>query len=206
MEMINDFYLFLLSVIVVSLSGVMSPGPLFAVTIAKASKEKNAGILISIGHGVVEFPLMSLIYLGFAWVFTSALTQKVIGFVGGALMIYLGFKMLKNRGEAESESSYFRYGSIISGILATAGNPYFLLWWATIGAFLVINAAIFGIVGFLIFALTHWSCDLVWNIFVSLTVFKSRRFWTKRVHEIVFGFCFLVLTGFGVWFIISALR
>ncbi|MDI6806172.1 MAG: LysE family transporter [Candidatus Bathyarchaeia archaeon] len=192
--------------IVVSLSGVMSPGPLFAVTIAKASKEKNAGILISIGHGVVEFPLMSLIYLGFAWVFTSALTQKVIGFVGGALMIYLGFKMLKNRGEAESESSYFRYGSIISGILATAGNPYFLLWWATIGAFLVINAAIFGIVGFLIFALTHWSCDLVWNIFVSLTVFKSRRFWTKRVHEIVFGFCFLVLTGFGVWFIISALR
>ncbi|MDI6848059.1 MAG: LysE family transporter [Candidatus Bathyarchaeia archaeon] len=201
-----DFYLFLLSVILVSLSGVMSPGPLFAVTIAKSSKEKNAGILISIGHGVVEFPLMFLIYLGFAWVFVSALTQKVIGLVEGALMVYLGLKMLKTRKEAEKESSYFKYGSIASGILATAGNPYFLLWWATIGAFLVMNAALFGPVGFIIFAITHWSCDLTWNIFVSLTVFKSRRFWTKKVHEIVFGFCFLVLTGFGVWFIISALR
>jgi threonine/homoserine/homoserine lactone efflux protein len=183
----------------------MSPGPLFAVTIAKASKEKNAGILISIGHGIVEFPLMFLIYLGFAWIFASALVQKAIGFVGGALMIYLGFRILKTRREAVEESPYFRHGSIASGILATAGNPYFLLWWATIGAFLVMNASFFGFVGFLLFAIIHWSCDLVWNTFVSLTVFKSRRFWTKRVHETVFGFCFAILTGFGAWYIISAL-
>ncbi|MEM3696392.1 MAG: LysE family transporter [Candidatus Bathyarchaeia archaeon] len=205
MEMITDFYLFLISVILVSLSGVMSPGPLFAVTIAKASKEKNAGFLISIGHGVVEFPIMFLIYFGFAWVFASPPAQKVIGLVGGALMVYLGLNMLKTRKEMEKESSYFKYGSIVSGILATAGNPYFLFWWATIGAFLIMNASFFGFVGFLLFAIIHWFCDLVWNIFVSLTVFKSRRFWTRRVHEIVFGFCFLVLMGFGVWFIISAL-
>ena len=205
MEMITDFYFFLLSAILISLSGVMSPGPLFAVTIAKASREKNAGILISLGHGVVEFPLMFLIYFGFAWVFTSDFTQKVIGLVGGALMIYLGFRMLKTQRETEEKSSYFKYGSIASGILATVGNPYFLLWWATIGAFLVMNAALFGLIGFSIFAVIHWSCDLVWNIFVSLMVFKSRRFWTKRVHEIVFGFCFIILTGFGAWFIISVL-
>jgi threonine/homoserine/homoserine lactone efflux protein len=205
MEMITDFYFFLLSAILISLSGVMSPGPLFAVTIAKASREKNAGILISLGHGVVEFPLMFLIYFGFAWVFTSDFTQKAIGLVGGALMIYLGFRMLKTQRETEEKSSYFKYGSIASGILATVGNPYFLLWWATIGAFLVMNAALFGLIGFSIFAVIHWSCDLVWNIFVSLMVFKSRRFWTKRVHEIVFGFCFIILTGFGAWFIISVL-
>ena len=205
MEMITDFYFFLLSAILISLSGVMSPGPLFAVTIAKASREKNAGILISLGHGVVEFPLMFLIYFGFAWVFTSDFTQKAIGLVGGALMIYLGFRMLKTQRETEEKSSYFKYGSIASGIFATVGNPYFLLWWATIGAFLVMNAALFGLIGFSIFAIIHWSCDLVWNIFVSLMVFKSRRFWTKRVHEIVFGFCFIILTGFGAWFIISVL-
>jgi len=205
MEMITDFYFFLLSAILISLSGVMSPGPLFAVTIAKASREKNAGILISLGHGVVEFPLMFLIYFGFAWVFTSDFTQKATGLVGGALMIYLGFRMLKTQRETEEKSSYFKYGSIASGILATVGNPYFLLWWATIGAFLVMNAALFGLIGFSIFAIIHWSCDLVWNIFVSLMVFKSRRFWTKMVHEVVFGFCFIILTGFGAWFIISVL-
>jgi threonine/homoserine/homoserine lactone efflux protein len=179
MELITDFYLFLLSVILISLSGVMSPGPLFAVTIAKSSREKNAGALISVGHGIVEFPLMSLIYLGFDWIFASLLVQKTIGFVGGALMVYLGLKMLKTRKETGSESPFLKHSSIVSGILATAGNPYFLLWWATIGAFLVMNAALFGPLGFLLFAMVHWSCDLTWNVFVSFTFFKSRRFWTK---------------------------
>ncbi|MBS7616425.1 LysE family transporter, partial [Candidatus Bathyarchaeota archaeon] len=170
MELITDFYLFLLSVILVSLSGVMSPGPLFAVTIAKSSREKNAGVLISVGHGIVEFPLMFLIYLGFNWIFASLFVQKAIGLVGGALMVYLGLKMLKTRKEAKSETQFIKHSSIVSGILATAGNPYFLLWWATIGTFLVMNSAIFGHLGFLFFAVIHWSCDLVWNVFVSFTV------------------------------------
>lgn len=203
----TSFPFFLFSVVLISLSGVMSPGPLFAVTVAKASKEKSAGILISIGHGIVEFPLMFIVYLGFDWLLKSAFVQKIIGFVGGALMVYMGFKMLRTLRENESEkkSLYFRHGSIVSGVLATAGNPYFLLWWATIGLSLVINAAFFGFVGFLVFTIVHWVCDLIWNIFVSLIVFKSKRFWTKTVHNIVFGFCFSILAGFGVWFILSSL-
>jgi len=205
MEVVTDFYFFLISVIFISLSGVMTPGPLFAVTISKAFKDKIAGVLISLGHGVVEFPLMFLIYFGFAWLFASSLAQKTLGLVGGLILIYMGLQMLKTRKETSTESSFSKYGSIVSGILATGANPYFLLWWATIGAALVINASIYGFVGFLIFAITHWSCDLLWNGFVSLTVFKSRRFWTERVRKIVFGFCFVVLTGFGIWFVVSAL-
>jgi threonine/homoserine/homoserine lactone efflux protein len=95
--------------------------------------------------------------------------------------------------------------SFIAGILATDANPYFLLWWVTVGTALIINAKVFGFIGFLVFAITHWLCDFLWNTFVSVTVFKSKRFWTKKVHEIVFGFCFVVLVGFGTWFIISTL-
>jgi threonine/homoserine/homoserine lactone efflux protein len=113
--------------------------------------------------------------------------------------------MLKAEKKTKEEQGDSRHGSFIAGILATAANPYFLLWWATIGAALIINAQVFGFVGFLIFTMTHWSCDLLWNTFVSITVFKTKRFWTKRVYEIIFGFCFIVLVGFGVWFIISAL-
>ena len=89
MEIITDFYLFMLSVVAISLSGVMSPGPLFAVTIAKASKDKRAGILISLGHGVVEFPLMLLIYFGFNWLFTLPPVQRTVSLVGGSIMIYM---------------------------------------------------------------------------------------------------------------------
>jgi len=202
MEIITDFYFFLLSVIFISLSGVMAPGPLFAVTIAKSFKDKMAGVLISFGHGVIEFPLMFLIYFGFTLLEPESLTHKMISLVGGLILIYMGIQMLKTRKETATESSYSKYGSLVSGILATGVNPYFILWWFTNGAALVINASIFGFIGFLIFAITHWSCDLLWNTFVALTVVKSKRFWTKRVHEIVFGFCIVVFIGFGAWFII----
>ena len=202
MEIITDFYFFLLSVIFISLSGVMAPGPLFAVTIAKSFKDKMAGVLISFGHGVIEFPLMFLIYFGFTLLEPESLTHKMISLVGGLILIYMGIQMLKTRKETTTESSYSKYGSLVSGILATGANPYFILWWFTNGAALVINASIFGFFGVLIFAITHWSCDLLWNTFVSLTVFKSKCFWTKRVHEIVFGFCIVVFIGFGAWFII----
>ena len=57
MEFITDFYLFLASVLLISLSGVLMPGPLFAVTVRKAAKSKFSGALIAVGHGIVEFPL-----------------------------------------------------------------------------------------------------------------------------------------------------
>ena len=205
MEVITDFYFFLLSVVFISLSGVMTPGPLFAVTVAKALKDKTAGVLVSFGHGIMEFPLMFLIYFGFAQLFASSLTQKIIGFIGGLIMIYMGFRMVKTEKKTNEEYEKVKHSALVAGIVTTGANPYFLLWWATVGAVLIMNATIFGFAGFLIFAIVHWLCDLLWNTFVSVTVFKSRRFWTKRVQKIIFGFCFMVLTGFGIWFIVSAL-
>lgn len=205
METITDFYFFLLSVIFISLSGVMTPRPLFATTIAKGFKDKTAGILISFGHGVIEFPLMFLIYFGFAQLLASNLAQRIIGLIGGLLMIYIGFRTIKTEKKADEEHEESKHSSIIAGILTTGANPYFLLWWATIGTFMIANATLFGFTGFLVFAITHWLCDLLWNMFVSVTVFKSRRFWTKKVYNVIFGFCFAVFVGFGLWFIISAL-
>jgi len=205
MEVITDFYLFLISVIFISLSGVMMPGPLFAVTIAKSFKNKIAGVLVSFGHGIIEFPLMFLIYFGFAQLLASSAIQRVIGLIGGLIMMYMGFRTIKTEKKTSEEYEEYRHSSIIAGILTTGANPYFLLWWATIGAALIVNATLFGFIGFLVFAITHWLCDLLWNTFVSMTVFKSRRFWTKKVHNIIFGFCFVVFVGFGLWFFISAL-
>ena len=205
MEVITDFYFFLLSVILISLSGVMTPGPLFAVTIAKSFRNKIAGVLVSFGHGIIEFPLMFLIYFGFAQLLASSLTQRTIGLIGGFIMIYMGFRTIKTERKTSEEYEEYRHSSIIAGILTTGANPYFLVWWATIGTFLIANATLFGFMGFLVFAITHWLCDLLWNTFVSMTVFKSRRFWTKKVHNIIFGFCFAVFVGFGLWFFISAL-
>jgi threonine/homoserine/homoserine lactone efflux protein len=204
MEPAADFYTFIFSAILLSLSGVMSPGPLFAVTIAKSLKDKMAGILISLGHGVVEFPLMFLIYFGLSQLLTSSIIQKTIGFFGGLILIFMGVQLFRSREENDNGGSYLKYGSLIAGVLATGSNPYFLVWWATVGADLVMKAAVFGLIGFSVFAVVHWLCDFFWNTFVSVTVFKSQRFWNKKVQTIILGFCIVIFIVFGAWFVISA--
>ncbi|MEM3735501.1 MAG: LysE family transporter [Candidatus Bathyarchaeia archaeon] len=205
MEPITDFPLFLASVVFISLSGVMMPGPVFAVTVARGYRSKVAGALIALGHGAVEFPLIFLLYFGLSEFFTSTLVQKVIGVVGGSVLIYMGFQTFKTRREVKTETRHSGHASFIAGLIATSANPYFFVWWATVGIALIWNASVFGVAGLLAFATVHWLCDLAWDTFVSVTVFKSRRFWNERVFTIVFLFCFAVLVAFGLWFVTSAL-
>ncbi|MEM1589231.1 MAG: LysE family transporter [Candidatus Bathyarchaeia archaeon] len=205
MESATDFPLFLASVVLISLSGVMTPGPLFAVTIAKGYESKKAGILIALGHGVIEVPLIFLLYFGLSELFRSVYIQKTIGLVGGLVLILMGFKLFKNRKKISVKPQHSEQASLVAGFVATAANPYFFLWWATVGAAMVLDASLFGYVGLVLFTVVHWSCDLAWDAFVSITVFKSRRLWNQKVFNIIFTFCFAVLAVFGVWFVFSAL-
>jgi threonine/homoserine/homoserine lactone efflux protein len=169
-----DFFLFLTSVIFISFSGVMTPGPLFAATINKALKSRIAGVLIALGHGIIEFPLMFLICFGFAPFLASTLTQKIIGFVGGLIMIYMALRMIKAEKKAVEADDFAKNSALIAGIITTIANPYFLLWWATIGTTLIMNALLFGFLGFLIFAMTHWLCDLLWDSFIGSKEYVKR--------------------------------
>ncbi len=195
--------MFLLSAIGISLSGVMMPGPLTAATIAKGYREQNAGIFIALGHAVIELPLMALIYFGFAHFFVFPEVKKGIGVAGGLMLIFMGVMVLRNIKKARSEVADLPYSSLVTGIMMTGANPYFFLWWATIGIALIATAAQFGIWGLIIFAVVHWSCDLVWEQIVSMSVFRTRHLWTQKVQRIVFGICALVLVGFGIWFCVS---
>lgn len=195
--------LFLLSVAGISLSGVMMPGPLTAATITKGYRDKNAGILIALGHAVIELPLIALIYFGFAHYLASPEVKKVIGLAGGLMLVFMGSMMLRTIRKALGEAADLPYNSLITGIVMTGANPYFFLWWATIGIALIAGAADFGILGLLLFTAVHWSCDLAWVQFISVSVFKTRHLWTQKVQRIIFGICALVLIGFGVWFCFS---
>ncbi|MEM3703066.1 MAG: LysE family transporter [Candidatus Bathyarchaeia archaeon] len=183
----------------------MMPGPVFAVTVTKGYRSKTAGVLIALGHGAIEFPLIFLLYFGLSEFFTSPIIQKTVSLAGGLILICMGFQTLKTKKEVGVETQHSSHASLIAGLIATGANPYFFMWWAMVGTTLIFNASLFGIIGVIAFAVVHWSCDLVWDTFVSLTVFKSRRLWTEKVFKMVFFFCFAVLVVFGLWFIISAL-
>jgi threonine/homoserine/homoserine lactone efflux protein len=205
LEFITDFYLFLASVLLISLSGVLMPGPLFAVTIKKASKNKTAGVLIAVGHGIVEFPLMLLIFFLLSQFTIPSIVQVGVGLIGGFLMVFMGLQAFRNRHKQDESAVSMKRESILAGAWTTAANAGFILWWLTIGTTLILNAKLFGLLGFSIFAGVHWLTDFSWYTVVALLIFKSQRFWTERTQMGITLFCVAVFIGFGAYFMVSAL-
>jgi threonine/homoserine/homoserine lactone efflux protein len=205
LEFITDFYLFLASVLLISLSGVLMPGPLFAVTIKKASKNKTAGVLIAVGHGIVEFPLMLLIFFLLSQFTIPSIVQVGVGLIGGFLMVFMGLQAFRNRHKQDESAVSMKRESILAGAWTTAANAGFILWWLTIGTTLILNAKLFGLLGFSIFAGVHWLTDFAWYTVVALLIFKSQRFWTERTQMGITLFCVAVFVGFGAYFMVSAL-
>lgn len=179
MEFITNFYLFLASVVLISMSGVLLPGPLFAVTLEKAAKSKTAGLLIAVGHGIVEFPLMFLIYYWLSQFASPNVVNIVgipVGLVGGLLMILMGVQTFRNRKKTEEKYFHSKRDSLVAGIWTTAANAGFVLWWITIGTTLIINAQIFGLLGFSVFAVVHWLCDFLWYSVMAFRDFQIATF------------------------------
>jgi threonine/homoserine/homoserine lactone efflux protein len=205
LEYIMNFYLFLASVMLISLSGVLLPGPLFAVTLNKASKSKISGFFIAVGHGIVEFPLMFLIFFVLSKFEIPSYVQVTVGIVGGTLMIFMGLQTIRNRHKNKENLTALKRDSLLAGIWTTAANAGFILWWLTIGTTLILNAKQFGLAGFSVFAGVHWSIDFFWYTIVGLTVFKTQRFWTDRIRQAITFFCVVVFVGFGAYFLGSAL-
>jgi threonine/homoserine/homoserine lactone efflux protein len=196
----------ILSVIVISLSGVMMPGPMFAVAVAKSYHSPWAGTKMSIGHAIVEVPLILLIYFGFAQFFQRDAVQIGLSLAGGAVIIWLGINMFRARKDVVSSGKDLKYGAVTVGIVMSAINPLFLLWWATVGSMLVMKFIAFGTVGLPVLIITHWTCDLVWLSFVSVLIYRTKALWGLKLQEWIFAVCSLLLVGFGVWYLISGIQ
>lgn len=182
------------------------PGPVTAVAVTKGSQRREAGALIAVGHGLIEIPIILLIYFGLASFMNLEGVRIGVGLVGGAVLLWMAISMFRNTpsifGEQKKEEAH---GSIIAGLALTAANPYFFVWWATVGAALIVSAQDFGGAGVAVVGVTHWLCDFGWLLLLSWVVFKSKRLWTHKVNRIVFGICSAILAGFGTWFIVSSI-
>jgi threonine/homoserine/homoserine lactone efflux protein len=200
-----ELLFFLSQVFVISLSGVMAPGPVTAAAIAMGSRNRFAGVLMAIGHGIIEFPLMILIILGMDKILKSTPTKITIGLAGGAFLLFMAIGMLKSSTRQEQlNAKPARTGPLTAGILLSGGNPYFLIWWATVGLALAMTAKGLGIWAFALFAIVHWLCDLVWLTALSWASFKGSVLLGPRTQRIVLLICGLALLAFGLFFIYSA--
>lgn len=197
---------FLLSATAISLTGVMAPGPVTVATMAAAPQRRHAGGWIALGHALVEIPLILVIVAGASALFKTASVRAGIGLAGGGFLVWFGAQVLMSLDEVLNTNNGTRSGRhpFWTGVVLTGGNPYFLLWWATVGLSLVARASELGVTAFALFALVHWLCDLVWLEALSLASHKGAKLLAGRTQKVILALCAAVLIYFGCQFLYDA--
>lgn len=191
----------LLTTLVITLSGAMAPGPMTAAALAAGARSRHAGAVIGIGHVAVELPLLVVLVSGLGPFLQSAAVQSVIGLAGGSFLLLMGATLLASAWKADScpEAAVARH-PFWTGVILSGANPYFLVWWATVGLSLASRAMASGLLALGLFALIHWLCDLGWLEVLSLAGFKGSARFGGRSRQVLAAACAAALIGFGLKF------
>lgn len=203
--------LIFLSALAVGFSGAMMPGSLLTYTIRQSlSVGPKAGFIVTIGHAILEFFLIILIFLGFDRVLQAETAQLIISLVGGAFLSFMGFDMIKGavrntvKVQVDGDSGQTR-SMLWSGLAISAANPYFLLWWAIIGlGFIMQSYTAFGLIGVALYFIGHITADFIWYGFVSTVVGTTKRFISEKPYRVIIAALGCLLVYFGVNFLVGA--
>jgi threonine/homoserine/homoserine lactone efflux protein len=183
----------------------MVPGPVTTATIAAGVRRRHSGSLIAIGHGLLEFPLMFLILAGIGRVLESGWVQIAVGLAGGLVLCRMAVGLLRTSPQVGGETAVSNIQNPVwTGLILSATNPYFFIWWATVGLALAKNAIILGIPAFMMFTVVHWVCDLIWLEVLSFTSHKGSQLLSRRNQRVILAGCSVVMLIFGLIFIYNA--
>jgi threonine/homoserine/homoserine lactone efflux protein len=193
---------FIATVILISLSGVMAPGPLFAATIAEGRRNKFAGVLISLGHATVEVPIIVTLFL-FGTIIATEFVKAIVGFLGGIVLLFLAYSELKSFSSNGDDGKSIR--GFLTGVVMSSFNPYFIIWWLTIGFALVMQSLQYGLIGLLVFIIVHEFCDFSWLSFVAYTSNKASNIWGKKARKMLAVISVSIFMVFGAWFLVTSI-
>lgn len=202
-----EIILFTAASFVVGLSGALVPGPTLTVTISESIKRGfMAGPLVVSGHMIAEVFLMIAILAGLGWIIGSKTAYFAIGTIGGLVLVFMGYNTARSANKLShiSADTNQRYGSFFGGLITSISNPYFFIWWATIGsAFMFRGLELAGIFGLLGFLLGHWGADFVWYSIVSFFTSKGSKIMNDSTYRVVMKICGAFLIVLGVYFILT---
>jgi threonine/homoserine/homoserine lactone efflux protein len=187
---------------VIGLTGALAPGPTLVATInASLAGSWTTGLKISLGHIVIESAIFLLIVLGLAGI--ASPYTAVIGFVGGIALIVFG--ILTIRGSRTASLSAPGTGSssnpYMAGFLTSAANPYFWIWWLSVGSAMVIAGLQGGLLLAVAFMIGHWGADAGWFTFVSAGVSRGKTILSDTTYHRVMAACGVFLILFGLYYV-----
>ncbi len=189
---------------VIALSGAMMPGPLLtAVIVESPQRGFITGPLMIAGHAILELALITALIMGLAPFFQLPAVFIAAALAGAAILLRMAFGMfraLPSMRLSWEENRKPLNHPVMSGILMSLSNPYWIIWWATIGLGYIIYSQKFGIPGIVFFFTGHILADLAWYSFISAAVAGGRHFLTDRLYRGLIAVCAVFLVVFAGYF------
>lgn len=193
-----------ISSFVIALSGALMPGPLLTAMISESSQRGFiTGPLMIAGHAILELGLVIVLLLGLAPFFQLPVVFVASALAGAVILLWMAFGMFRKLPtlslSLESKQTKLNH-PMISGIVMSVSNPYWIIWWATIGIGYILYSRQFGFWGVVFFFAGHISADLTWYSFISAAVAGGKRFLTDRLYRGLIALCAVFLVVFAAYF------
>ncbi|MCL4377748.1 MAG: LysE family translocator [Actinobacteria bacterium] len=202
--------------LVVAFSGALVPGPMFTLVVTSAARKGfRTSLFIVIGHAILELAVVISFYLGVLKYLNKPTILNIISLLGGIFLLFMGINILISifrkkikldldpdiqKGSLSRKSSIATAGN---GILISLANPYWYIWWLSIGAAFMLKSVKFNITGISTFYIGHISADFIWYLFIGFIVSTGRRFLSQKVYVWVLIACSLFLFYLGIKFILD---
>ncbi len=205
----------------IGISGAVSPGPLTIVTIQQSIKNGFfVGPVMAIGHSILEIFVVLFLALGLVnFAQDNQVVENIIGVVGGVVLLVMGRGLILLKADegllslasdptVQSDSSILtKYKIWINlgwlSVVVSVTNPYFIIWWLTIGAKIINDGLGSGPIGVSAVYFGHIMADFAWMILLSM-IFSSGKNWiTLTTQNIINRVCGFLLVCFGIYFLYS---
>ena len=87
---------------------------------------------------------------------------------------------------------------VLAGVVVSCSNPYWSLWWATIGLGMLVRAQEAGGFGVALFLVGHLLADFVWYSGISVVIAKGRQVIPTRFFRGLIVVCGVFLVYLAV--------
>ncbi|MCK9565410.1 MAG: LysE family translocator [Methanothrix sp.] len=190
----------------IGLTGALAPGPTLVAAVNSSLKEGwTAGPKVAAGHALVETIIFLLIIGGLADAIQGY--SRAIALAGGLALIIFGFMTMKGSRSATLAAPQGQVigNAYMAGIVTSAANPYFWIWWLSIGSALVLSGLSSGVIMAAVFLIGHWGADFGWYTLVSSSLDRGRDILTEKSYRRILGICGGFLVCFGIYFLRASL-